>query len=185
MSENELREEYFNWLYRLVCDDLYTGGRSYYNLLFCLHSRDFIVLMDRDENRAEDGVDLRYRFGYENSIDGVPISAFLDCFPCSILEMMVALASRCEEMMRDPDLGNRTGKWFWDMVINLGLYDMDDDAFDEDFVNYILDRFLNREYDRDGRGGLFTIKNSKRDLRYVEIWYQMGWHLNDLIEKGE
>ena len=42
------------------------------------------------------------------------ISAYLDNKTCSVLEMMIALAIRCEEhIMDDPDVGNRTGQWFW------------------------------------------------------------------------
>ena len=83
------------------------------------------------------------------------------------------------------DLGDRTPRWFWDMIKSLGLYDMDDAHFDVAEAEYILELFQKREYRRNGRGGLFTIENCKRDLRDVEIWYQAGWYMNDLIEKGE
>lgn len=185
MTENELQKVYFNWMYQLVCEPQYTGGLSYRELLFYLHERDFIVLMERDMNRAEDGVDLRYRFGYEENIPDVDIANALDIRPCSVLEMMVSLSIRCESIMSDPDIGDRTGKWFWEMLSSLELDDMDDSSFSWEDAEYILELFLKREYCRDGRGGLFTIENCKRDLRDVEIWYQMGWHLNELIEKGE
>ena len=39
---------------------------------------------------------------------------------CSVLEMMVALAICCEETYMDnPNIGNRTGQWFWNMVKNI------------------------------------------------------------------
>lgn len=185
MTENELQSAYFNWMYELVCKPEYTNGLSYRELLSYLHERDFVVLMERDLNRAEDGVNLRYSFGYENDIDSVLIATYLDDRPCSVLEMIIALAIRCEEMMNDPDLGDRTGRWFWEMLESLGLDDMDDYSFDWADAEYVVELFLKREYCRDGQGGLFTIENCKRDLRDVEIWYQMGWHLNELIEKGE
>ena len=183
--ENELQETYFNWMCGLVCEDQRMGGRSYSYLLSYLHDQDFIVLMERDLNRAEDGVDLRYRFSYDTDVSKILIATYLDNRPCSVLEMMISLAIRAEETMDDPDIGDRTDRWFWEMIESLGLIDYDDSNFYEDDVRYILNRFQNREYEWNGKGGLFTIENPKRDLRNVEIWYQMGWHLNELIEKGE
>jgi hypothetical protein len=138
-----------------------------------------------DGNRAEDGIDLRYRFGYEQGYDSQTISTFLDNRPCSVLEMLIALAIRCEEhIMDDPDIGNRTGQWFWNMIINLGLGFMDDTKFDENYVKDVISRFLYRKYKRNGEGGLFTVEHCKNDLRTVEIWYQMCWYLDEVLENG-
>jgi hypothetical protein len=48
-------------------------------------------------------------------------------------------------------------------------------------VDYVLDRFLDRDYEPDGRGGLFRVKHTDEDLRFVEIWYQMNWYLDELL----
>ena len=185
MLENELQKTYFDWMYQLVCTEEYTRDRSYHRLLSYLYELDFIALMERDLNRIEDGIDLRYRFSYETGTDKVLVATYLDNRPCSILEMMIALAIRCEETMSSPDIEDRTDRWFWEMIDSLGLTRYDDYVFDGPEVDYILTVFQNREYKPNGKGGLFTIENCKRDLRNVEIWYQMGWHLNELIEKGE
>lgn len=133
-----------------------------------------------DENRASDGLDLRYRFVDLMGFD-IPVEEIYDK-PCSVLEMLVALSLRCEEtIMDDTRYGNRTGQWFWGMIKNLGLGDMIDSRFDRRECDYILKRFLNRDYDSDGRGGLFTIKDPRRDLRTVEIWYQLNWYLDTLL----
>ena len=42
---------------------------------------------------------------------------------------------------------------------------------------------MNREYDSDGKGGLFTVKQSKYDMRTVEIWWQMNWYLDSILEQ--
>lgn len=180
MTRNEVINEYFEWMCHLVSDDRRCISKSYHNLLCHLHSRDFIFSIDMDDNRASDGIDLRYRFSYEKGYIHPMIATYLDDRPCSILEMLVAMCIRCEEFMDDPDIGNRTGEWFWDMIENLGLCPMDDTHFDEEYVNEILDIFMNREYEPNGRGGLFTIENCKYDLRTVEIWYQLMWHLDDV-----
>lgn len=183
MTRSELNSKYFSWMCQLVCDrKRYSRGLSYRKLLRFLYNVDFSYTIDLDGNREADGIDLRYRFGYEDSYDDAIIATLLDDRPCSVLEMMIALAIRCEEhIMDDPDAGNRTGQWFWNMIVNLGLGSMTDDKFDEDCVGEVIDRFLNREYKRDGEGGLFTIKHCKYDLRDVEIWYQMCWYLDEIL----
>lgn len=149
--------------------------------LFCLlHNTEFIYILDIDSNRADDGTDLRYRFAYEFGLDGDEVKRYLDDRPCSVLEMMVALACRCEEhIMDNPEDGNRTGKWFFEMIRSLGLYGMDDRYFDEDAVSDILRRFMRREYEENGLGGLFALRHSSRDMRDIEIWYQMMSYLEE------
>jgi hypothetical protein len=94
--------------------------------------------------------------------------------------MMVALAIRCEErIMNDPTKGDRTAQWFWGMVSSLGLSGMTDYNFDEWLTEEVIRRFLNREYDRDGKGGLFTIKRWNRDARDAEIWHQLLAYCNE------
>lgn len=179
MTREEVMNDYFDWLYNAVCKNRYSKHISYRKLLKRLHEIEFTFSMPKDMNRAEDGVDLRYRFAYDYCS---PASAetFLDG-PCSVLEMMVALAIRCEETIMDnPLIGDRTGQWFWGMIVSLGLGAMMDDRFDEERVDSIIDRFLNREYEPNGKGGLFTVRNCDQDLRDVEIWFQMCWYLDSI-----
>lgn len=66
----------------------------------------------------------------------------------------VALAARCEEhIMDDPESGNRTGKWFFDMILSLGLIDMYDNRFDAIYTRAVVSSFLRREYAANGCGG--------------------------------
>ena len=67
------------------------------------------------------------------------------------------------------------------MLINLGLNTQNDNHYDRLYVNEVLTRFLHREYEPNGKGGLFTIKHCKADLREVEIWLQLNWYINGLI----
>lgn len=82
--------------------------------------------------------------------------------------------------MDDPAYGNRTSQWFWGMIVSLGLGGMTDAIFDRDYVEECLTRFLNREYERNGKGGLFTVKGTRRDMRKMEIWYQLNAYLNSI-----
>lgn len=182
MTRYELNYEYYVWMCRLVCDGHDPEDSFYDVLLQHLHGIDFNYSLPMDGNRAADGVDLRYRFGYENHYDDVLISSYLDNRPCSVLEMMVALALHCEEhIMDDPNKGNRIDQWFWEMIQSLGLISMRDSDYDANYTNDVIQRFLDHEYRPDGEGGLFTIRNATEDLRNVEIWYQMNWYLNSIL----
>lgn len=179
---DRILNEYFEWMIRLVCDGKYSRGLSWRQLFRLLHETEFIYILEMDGNRADDGIDLRYRFAFDSGYNEQTIDEVMSDEPCSILEMMVALAQRCEEHITDdPDSGNRTGKWFFEMIESLGLLDMDDGHFEKVIAADILDRFMRREYRPDGRGGLFTISDSEHDMREAEIWYQMMWYLNENI----
>lgn len=173
----DIRKRYFEWLQELIGGDRFIGDNSFSKLFKCLHDTEFVWIIPIDSNRAEDGIGLRGRFAHENNI------AHYDKLdgPCSILEMMVALSIRCEDIMDDTKYGDRTGQWFWRMINSLGLSGMYDGHFDIDYVEDILDRFLDHEYEPDGHGGLFTVKYYDKDMRYVEIWTQMLWFLDDII----
>lgn len=172
-----MNDEYFNWLFDIACGERFSKNISYFKLLNCLHSITFKVVIKNDVNRAKDGADLRRRYFLIMKCD-----SNMGARPCTVLEMMVALAIRCEESIMDnPAFGDRTGQWFWTMVHTLGLSDMTDDRFDEKLVREKIDTFLNRKYEPNGRGGLFEIKHCRRDLRKVEIWYQLNWYLDQFI----
>jgi hypothetical protein len=183
MTKNELNNEYFEWLYELVCNEKYNKRLSYRKLLNRLHDTEFVYLIGMDGNRAEDGIDLRYRFGYERRYEDPMIAVYLDDRSCSVLEMLIALSIRCEEhIMDDPEVGNRTGQWFWNMIVNLGLGSMTDSKFEKNHVDIVISKLLNREYARNGNGGLFTVERCEHDLRSAEIWYQMCWYLDKICD---
>lgn len=183
MTRDKLNNEYFEWMYQLVCNDQYYKNLSYRKLLYFLHGTEFTYIVERDVNRAIDGVDFRYRFGYEFGYSRDVIEKYLDTRPCSVLEMMISLAFKIEErIMDDIDYGNRTGQWFWNMIVNLGLGAMCDSKFDRARAEEIIFRFLNRDYAPNGEGGLVTVKNPKYDMRSVEIWNQMMWYLDDFLD---
>ena len=175
--KNRIKDDYFEWLYAYVSDGRAHGHISYRELFTLLHSIEFTFSVPNDINRARDGVDLRYR--YSTAIDDESVMDILDG-PCSVLEMLIALAIKCEEnIMDDPRYGDRTKQWFWTMLSNLGLSHMTDDIFIEEFVvNRVYD-FLERRYEPNGLGGLFYIKDCKEDLRTVEIWNQLCWYLTN------
>lgn len=175
---NLLDKEYFEWMYQIVCDD--ASYISYRKLLRNLHDTEFVWLIDMDSNRASDGISLRYRFGYDLGYSRNEIDDYFGDVPCSVLEMMIALALSIEEhIMSDPSIGDRTGQWFWNMIASLGLLGMSDKKYNENFVNRKIDIFLSRKYKKNGDGGLFAVQDPRLDMREPEIWYQVTWYLDE------
>ena len=173
-------DEYFEWLVDLVCRDRFSNHFSFNKLLTQLHNTEFIYSIPLDRNRAHDGIDLRYRFAYEYGYSDEVMDEIER--PCSMLEMMVALSIRCEEyIMSDPGVGDRTSQWFWEMIANLGLGAFYDDRYDEDIVEDVILRFLHRDYEPDGRGGLFRVRHYNVDMRDLEIWRQLMRYLNSIV----
>lgn len=179
MFRDQIINDYFEWLWNFTKCRGHSQNRK---IITLLHNIEFRYSIPMDANREEDGIDLRYRFITEV---GIPknyqeVYGYLDG-PCSVLEMMIALAIRCEEsIMDDPDIGDRTSEWFWLMMKNLGLDYMSDRKFDRGIAEEKISIFLDRKYKRNGEGGLFVV-NGRRDLRKVEIWYQMCWYLDTIM----
>lgn len=174
---DRIQNKYFDYLCELIDAKRFSGPVSYRKLLMRLHDIEFTWSVPFDDNRADDGVQLRRRFALIH--DDMSLPDYI-LGPCSVLEMMVALAVRCEEFMDDSKYGDRTGQWFWGMIHSLGLSPMTDPDFDRDFIDDVIYRFLRRDYAPDGSGGLFTIKHCKRDLRKAEIWHQLNWYLDSI-----
>lgn len=151
-----------------MCDSEYFTI-SYNKLLYKLFNTKFIVVIPLDKHRISDVFALRSEYGITTDI------------PCSVLEILIALAIRGEEqIMYDRDVGNRIGQWFWEMIGNMGLGHMTDEHYDEDYCNDILRRFNYHDYTSDGLGCAF--RSAKHpDLRDEELWYQMNYHFDDII----
>ena len=172
---------YFEFLAGVVSDDRFGKNVTYRRLLMHLHTIEFRWTIKDDSNRANDGVSMRWRFAQETGRERY-YEEISECLagPCTVLEMLVALAVKCEEnIMDDPNYGNRTGQWFWKMITNLGLSTMYNNKFDKKIVNIVIEKFLDREDEPNGQGGLFVIRNCRKDLREVPIWQQLCWYLDN------
>ena len=173
--------DYYSWLKSKI-DDADFNPSHYELLLSRLYHTEFTWTFEDDQARASDGMALRERYAKETSQDPLTVRMWLN-FPCTMLEMMIALASRCEnQLMEDLFVGNRTGRWFKVMITSLGLAWEYDDLYNESYVTYILNSFLDHDYGRNGDGGLFKIDNANVNLREMGIWYQMNLYLCNLLE---
>ncbi len=176
-TDSSFEYRYFKYLCSIVGADS-PGNGQYWNMLHYLHRMEFYWIIDRDENRARDGEQLRVRFFYENNKYETDYEDILNR-PCSVLEMLVALAIRIENDAMagwEEDSPDRTSEWFWLMIRNLDILDCTDQHYSmriEEKIRHNVDKMLERNYERNGFGGLFPLRNPAEDQRKVEIWYQM------------
>jgi hypothetical protein len=176
MSE-PLENLYFNWLCaKVVNPDSYLPSSTYWELLKKMHKTEFVWLISGDDNRAEDGKELRKEFILQADIpDDVEWRTLI---PCSVLEMFIAFARRAEFQTDIP-----AHEWFWEFLNNLGLNEFNDGSdIDPEEIDEILYQFIWRTYDEDGLGGMFPINNlppDHLDQTKVEIWYQFCDYLVD------
>lgn len=167
MSE-PIDNHYFNWL----CTKAYniherSPQLQFKNLLRELHHIEFVWLILGDDNRAEDGRDLREEFLRDARIE--PSDNWLN-ESCSVLEMLMAF-SRHAGFQTD----RHPREWFWEMLDNLGLAECNDSKrHNSSFIQDTIERFVWRTYEFNGRGGLFPLENAAVDQRTIEIWYQFS-----------
>ena len=170
-----LDERYFEWLYKKAVPqgerDFRNNGWDLLKLMYCI---EFVWIIDRDDNRAEDGKTLRLDFVRERRYDQ-PDESWMD-LPCSFLEMMIALAQRGSFFDdRDVDV------WFWELVGNLGLHNYTR-FHAREFEEVARDRIetvIWRKYARSGLGGLFPLSFPDRDQTKIELWAQLTAYIQE------
>lgn len=164
-------DEYFEWL----VDKIMTPDRVEYSLALKMLDRLAFYWSDKfnDDNRSADGIELRNEFA-DDTYYRVPE----DESPCSMLEMMVALAGRMDTILSESG-DEKPERWFWEMFDNFGLNKFPDDKFDGMSVRELVCGWLERRFDRNGRPGLFPLKHAEEDQRKVEIWAQMSAYINE------
>jgi hypothetical protein len=174
-----LDEAYFVWLYSQVGSVLNRNrSKTYWKLLKLLHEKEFTWSdIEKDENRAQDGKDLRLEFMRSENvqIDSDEMRLGWTDLPSSFLELLIALSIKLSEQG-----GNRPADWFWEMIQNLGMTECTDAApAEEVIISHILDKVMNRDYSPNGAGGLFPLQDMSKhqDQRDVELWYQAQAYL--------
>lgn len=167
-----LDEEYLVWLYAQVgTTRLKNPERTYWFLARQLLKKEFVWLVPNDDNRVEDGRDLRIEFLAETGIEEVDPD-WMD-LGCSFLELLIVL-SRDLSFQAEGEVAD----WFGQLLHNIGLdrwndkqYKKDPDAYEA--IEEIVNAVIYRQYREDGQGGLFPLEAPRKDQRDVELWYQM------------
>ena len=182
MGEKE--KEFWNLYYAYICNwlhmniDPYRHFTKVIKLLFNEPFRLGINPPKFEENRLEDGFRLVEEFAA--SKEGQKFSVIPFDRPVSILEVLIILAKDIEnEVMHDPDIGDRSALWFWIMFRNIGLGQCVDERYSEAYAKSLLDIFINRFYRPDGsNGGAFPCPGEHCDMRKLDLWAQATTYLN-------
>lgn len=180
MTLQEALTAYRQWIYDSMCQR-FNGSLSWHKLFDLLWQTEFTWRVNPlDENRAVDGIQLRHRWCLET---GERILEEMYSSPASVLETLVALAFRAEEnIASDPEIGDRTSQWFWIMMVNLGLGSQPDDHFSMESAMTCINRFLDGQYEANGRGGLFMLRQHPEiDMRTLEIWAQLSLYFEEFL----
>ena len=171
--DEPLENLYFSWLCAKVNRvEVPTPSLTYWKLFRKLFDTEYVWLISGDDNRCEDGLELREEFLLES---GINESEEFIGLGCSIFEMLIAFSRRAEF-----NAGESTAFWFWRFLENLELSSANDasDTPPEE-IDAILYDFIWRNYDESGNGGLFPMNNPPDDQRHVEVWYQFCEYLVD------
>lgn len=172
----ELEERYFLWLCNKVESwEVPTPSVTHWELFRALHSTEFVWIVPWDDNRAADGVALRPRFFVEQGGDSDEAKAYKH-IPCSLLEMFIAFAERIPDVVNEHFTSR---EWFWEMMHNLRLDVQNDASFDGEYVAGVLDTFVWRLYNFSGNGSAFPLFEPTRDIREVDLWYQLFDYVKD------
>lgn len=168
--DDTLEEQYFRWLYHQIDDsESENPAETYWKLARQLHEKEFVWIIPHDDNRIEDGRELRYTFAYETEQRLTPE---WHSFPVSVLEVLIGLSHRLSFQ-----LDETPQYWFWKLIWNLDLSRCTDKRYPPAVrrgVDEILDRVIWRTYEYSGEGGLFPLDDPHEDQRRVELWDQMS-----------
>lgn len=170
---NRVERTYFNWLLDLVVTK--QESRRYSMVFERLYETEFVSYNEFDDNLLDNAKRLREDFNRRIDIPYGP----------TVLEIMVYLATEMEiTTMANPDYGDRTGLWFWLMIESLDLIPYDNIRFNESEIDKKLEIFIERRYQKDGFGGLFTVEDRRFDARKESIWSQAMTFLTEFAKNN-
>ncbi len=174
MIQVPLDEAYLQWLYSQVGPvKTRRSSDTYWNILRIMFQKEFIWFVPNDDNRLEDGRELRHEFIEELGLTQVD-KLWMD-LGCSFLELLIGLSRRLAF-----EAGGEPRDWFWHLMNNLELdIYADNILIPEKRVDDILDKVIWRTYRKDGGGGLFPLRHPREDQTQVELWYQLSAYLQE------
>lgn len=161
--------EYYEWL---VSQITIPNNKTYLELFERMHNFEFIWIVPNDDNRIQDGFDLRSEFFNGSRQRLINKKA-------SFLEVLIGLSRHVAFTG-----GGNSGVWAWKLIKNLRLNRMSDPLIGEQIakVDDILDTVIWRTYSKSGQGGFFPLKQNPSDQTKIEIWYQMNAYINEMRE---
>jgi hypothetical protein len=165
---NQVDYEYYEWL---VSQIHIPTGRTYGDLFERMHNLEFVWTVPNDDNRVQDGLDLRAEFLEEHGSRKLALTVV------TFLEVLVGLSRRVAFTA-----GGSAELWAWRLIKNIRLHKASDPLVGpkSEHVDEVLDAVIWRTYSPDGRGGFFPLNNPSEDQTKVEIWYQMNTYVIEM-----
>ena len=146
----------------------YIDGYGYEGLLLAMWEKPFFVKVKLDDNLIRDAYYFRKDHSRGNRSDDA-----------NCLEILIQLAIKMDSVLYDSKHGIRTEEWFWHMLGNMGLMQYDNPNFDENAVDKILEKFVNRRFKRNGEGGPFPLERPVNSCRTTCWWYNLNAYLDE------
>jgi hypothetical protein len=117
-----------------------------------MHNVEFVWTVPNDDNRVQDGLDLRPEFADGKVSEFGPRRG-------TFLEVLIGISRRLEFTA-----GGEARHWVWRLIKNLRLHKCHDPLTEEKYakVRDILDAVIWRTYQSNGRGGFFPLHNPTR-----------------------
>lgn len=158
---------YLKWMKRQIA---YDRAKSYDDLFEILFEKEFVWIVPNDDNRIEDGMEIRHSYFKEHGV----LSR-----GCSVLEVILAMSQRLAF-----NAGGEADDWAWTLIENLELHKMSGHIGQRraDQIEETLEKFIWRTYEADGSGGMFPLAWPKYDQRRIELWYQMCAYIDEIVE---
>ena len=179
---------YFSWLCEL------SGAEGPLARIFYETDFRWPEGIEDDENRAKSAKDLREQYAIyllcgDNALGIITKEQWHDIDllkksiigPACVFEVLVCLAIELDSML-NMEAESQVKIYFTKMMENAGFDVKDDEDWDENsektekYWNKILEKVLDRSYKKDGKGGLFPLKNcsEEQDQRKKSLWSQMN-----------
>ena len=148
--------------------DLVELKPRYTDLCDTLLAIEFEPIIGNDSDRCVDGLDIRRE--YEG---GDYTSELNDDSPCSMMEMLVALAIRTAKLMDDGDGTESPGYYFMIFLENLGLDNVRNMATIQRTCDEFMDPFI-PEVD------IVRVNHPPKRWSKMEIWKKVNWFLTEM-----
>ena len=174
MENNDIVREYRTFLIDEVTDYRHEAA-DYCLLLNTLFDIPFRAYVEMDNNRIDDALDMRIEYISNQDYHRIDYSAVKNRF-VSCLEVLISLAKRMEnDILCDPmEEIDHSSDHFWMFLRNLDVEKYTNDRFLEAEIRLKVEKFIRREYKKNGVGSIFPVKSDKIDMRKLEIWDQMN-----------
>jgi len=174
-NPNPIDVEYYEWL---ISQIKVGPQKEFLGLFEIMHNTEFTWFVPNDYNRVEEGRHLRqdfFRFVYKGRRGELSLDLV------SVLEVTVALSRRVAFQT-----GEAAELWAWKLIKNIGLNKASDPLSDKkvEYIREVLDDLIWRNYEPNGQGGFFPLKQTLKDQTKVEIWYQMQEYVLELDGMG-